>query len=349
MRIYRYNGSFLSLLVVTGATTSLIISLLVKLFPLVFTKTLYFCQKFISDTFFPISNPILNTFLIALVIALSLGSLSFLIQVVKTKRLVKTLINKRVTISQRVEKITVSLNLKDKIYVIEDMNCFSFCAGIIHPSILVTTALIENLTDRELESVFLHEKAHIRNFDPFKILFGKTISWLFFFLPIFSEINKNMQATSEILADRFVTSFQQDDMYLRAALKKILMTPQMSFSTVSAIANPDYLEIRIKKLVNPTVSQRFHISWISIGTSVLFFLFMMFLLQAPVSAFHMENSKEESYFACSSNNSCSQECQHAAQTSSVSSPEQLFSPMQQEEKNFSSPSQSPKSQPLKYN
>lgn len=348
MRIYRYNGSFLSLLLVTAATASLVILLLVKLFPLVSAKTLYFCQQFISHTLFQIPHPVQNTFLIALIIALALGSLSFLIQVVKTKQLVKSLMRKRVALSQRAEKMTISLGLEGKVYALEDTNYFSFCAGILHPRILITTALVASLNDKELESVFLHEKAHIRNFDPFKIVFGKTISWLFFFLPIFSEINKNMQATSEILADRFVTSFQQDDMYLRNALKKILMTPQMNFATVPAIANPDFLEIRIHRLVNPTVSQRFHISWISIGTSILFFLVMMFLLQTPVSAFHMENSKEESYFMCSSDNACSQECRHAAQTSSVSTPEQLFSPMQQEEKNSSSPVQGSQPQPLRY-
>lgn len=348
MREYRYNGSFLSLLLITAVTASLVILLLVKLFPLASAKTLYFCQQFITYTLFQIPYPFQSTFLVAIAIAFALGSLSFLIQVVKTKQLVKSLMRKQVALSQRAEKMTISLGLKGKVYALEDTNCFSFCAGITRPRILITTALVESLTDKELESVFLHEKAHIRNLDPFKILFGKTISWLFFFLPIFSEINKNMQATSEILADRFVTSFQQDDMYLRAALKKILMTPQMSFTAVPAIANPDFLEIRIHRLINPTVSQRFHISWISIGTSVLFFLFMMFLLQTPVSAIHRENSKEKSYFMCSSNNVCSQECQHTAQTSSVSTPEQLFFPMQQEGKNSSSPAQSSKSQPLRY-
>lgn len=348
MRIYRYNGSFLSLLLVTIATVSLTAALLVKLFPLVSTKTFYFCQQFISQTLFQIPHPVQNTFLIALIIALILGSLSFFIQVVKTKRLVKALIKKRVVLPQRVEKMATSLGLKEKVYILEDTNCFSFCAGILHPRILITTALVAALSDKELESVFLHEKAHIRNFDPLKMVFGKTVSWLFFFLPIFSEINKNMQATSEILADRFVTSFQKDDIYLRSALKKILMTPQMNFAFTPAIANTDYLEIRIHRLVNPGIRQGFRVSWKSIGTSILFFLLMMFVLQAPVSAFHMENSQETAYFMCSSDNACKQECQHTVQTSSVASPEQLFYPKKQEEKDFSSSIYVTEFQPLRY-
>lgn len=299
MKTYRYNGSFLSLLVVTVAAVSIVIALLVRLFPVISAKTLYFCQQFISNTLFQIPHPLQNTLLIALIIAIALGSLSFLIQVVKTKQLVKSLMKKRVALSQRTGKMTISLGLEGNVYALEDTNFFSFCTGILHPRILITTALVAKLSEKELESVFLHEKAHIQNFDPLKMLFGKTISWLFFFLPIFSEINKNMQATSEILADQFATSFQRDDAYLRAALKKILTTPQMNFATVPAIANPDYLEIRIKKLVNPGVTQGLHASRMSVGISMIFFLFMMFLLQTPVSAFHMEDSKDKAYFMCS--------------------------------------------------
>lgn len=349
MREYRYNGSLLSLLVLTFATTTLSVSLLSKLLPVVSAKTFYFCQKVISDTFSTISYPIQMTLVIALILALSLGSLSFIIQIVKTKRLIKSFIHKRISHPSKVEKITTSLQLHDKVDVIEDVNCFSFCAGILRPRILITTSLISALTDRELESVFLHEKAHIQNHDPFKVLFGKTISWLFFFLPVFSEINKNMQATSEILADRFVTSFQRDDIYLRTALKKILLTPQTNFEFTPAIANPDYLEIRIRKLVNPSLGHGFRISWMSIGTSIVFLFFIVFLLQTPVSAFNTENSKEQTYFMCSSNNACSQECQKSSQTSNVSSPEKMFYSTQQGEKNFYIPSETTKSKPLKYN
>lgn len=324
MKISRFNGSFLSLIFITTAATFLIAAIFVKILPSISAKSLYFCQQLISNTLIQIPYPVKSTVIIVLLIALALGSLSFFIQMVKTKRLVKSLLRKRAALPQGVTEITNSLDLKEKIHVIEDTNCFSFCAGILYPRILITTALITTLTNKEIESVLLHEKAHIQNHDPLKMLFGKTVSWLFFFLPIFSELNKNMQATSEILADSFVTSFQKDDTYLRSALKKILTTPQMSFALTPAIANPDYLEIRIDRLINPT-PRRFNASWMGIGTSILFFSFMMFFLQTPVSAFQIGNSGEESYFICSSDNACSQNCNINAKDP-VLTPEHLFTP-----------------------
>lgn len=348
MRTFRYNGSFLSLLLLTTVTVLVIAFLFIKLLPVAFANMLYFCQQFISNTLFQISYPVQIVLLIVIVLALSLGSLSFLIQVIKTKRLVNMLMAKRVVLSPRLGKIAASLQLKDKIFIVEDTNSFSFCAGILHPRILITTSLIHTLSDKELESVFLHEKAHIQNLDPFKMLFGKTITWLFFFLPIFSEINKNMQATSEILADRFVTSFQQDDKYLRNALKKILRTPQKSFAFTPAIANPEYLEIRIHRLVNPKRGQSFRVSWMSIATSILFLLFMIFLLQTPASAFNREDPKKISSIMCASNNACSQECQSTLSTSSVSTHEDLFFPLQQTEKKSSFPIRTTEPKPLRY-
>lgn len=323
MKIYRLNGSFFSFLLVSAAAVLLAIALSAKFFQPLFSKAFYFCQQFTSNTLFQIPHPIQNTLLAVFFIAFALGGLSFFIQVAKTKRLVRKLLAKRVILPQYVAKMIDALGLKNRVYIVEDTNCFSFCAGILRPHILITTKLVVSLSDKELESVFLHEKAHIRNNDPLKMLFCKTVSWIFFFLPIFSELNKNMQATSEILADRFATNFQQNDMYLRNALKKILSNPQMNFALTPAIANPDYLEIRIHRLVNPTERLGFHVSLTSICTSVLFFLSAMFLLQTPVSAFHTENTQEVTYFMCSVDNTCRQNCRANAKIH-IANPEHLF-------------------------
>lgn len=349
MGINRYNGNFILLVFLSFITGLISLALFTKTLPLLASKTLYFCQQFVSNTLFQIPNILLNTMTMILAVAMLLGILSFLIQLWKTQRLVKRLLVKRIDISKRIEKILTPLDLINKVYVVKDPNLFSFCTGLISSRIIVTTGLISSLNDKELQAVFLHEQSHLQNYDPLKVLLGKTLASMFFFLPIFSELNKNMNAASEMLADRFAMDVQLEATYLKTALKKILATPNVRFANVPAIASSDYLEIRIHRLVNPAAGRVFRISWMSIGTSMVFLFLMMFLLQTPVSAFHVEDPKEQVYFMCSSNNACSQECQKASQTSNLSSPEQLFSPMQQEANNFSSPSQTPKTQPLKYN
>lgn len=309
MKRNRFNGSFYFLLFITSAASLLTVSIIIKIFPLFSAKTIYFCQQFFSKTLFQIPHTVSDTIIITLITALILSSLSFLIQVWKTNRLVRVLLYRRISLAKRIDNIAGSLGLTKKVYLIKDTNSYSFCTGVFFPKILITTSLVSSLTNKELEAVFLHEKAHLENYDPVKLLFGKTISWLFFFLPIFSEISKNMEATSEMLADWFVTNSQKKDKYLRNALKKIILTPQVNLAPVVAIANPDYLEIRIHKLINPTIKQSLSLSLTSIITSLIFFMFSIFLLQSPVSAFSVENYKKApASYKCSSTNSCNQEC-----------------------------------------
>lgn len=331
MRINKYNGSFLLLISLSLITGFIALALFTKTLPLFAAKTLYFCQQFVSNTLFQIPHTLPNTLVITLGTAILLGALSFFIQLWKTQRLVKGLLIKHVTISKKTESMIVTLGLKNRVHLVEDTNLFSFCSGILSPSIIITTGLVSSLNDKELEAVFLHEKAHLQSHDPLKIILGKTISWVFFFLPIFSELNKNIVASSELLADRFVINSQQGTMYLKGALRKILITPQVALATVPAIANPDHLEMRIHRLINPAARyNNFGVSIRSILISVAFFVTSLFLLQTPVNAFqmdaHMESSPEPSYFLCSSDNACRQQCHHNAQTSTISTPEDLFSP-----------------------
>lgn len=323
--VNKFNTSFFSLLLLSAFTSYIVIALFTKTLPLFLAKVVYFCQELATKTLFQIPHTLPDIIIFILSSAIVLGILSFLVQVGKTHRLVKRLLLKRISLSEKVEKIITRLGLKNKVYVVEDENLFSFCSGIFSPSIIITTGLISSLNDKELEAVFLHEKAHLQSRDPFKIILGKTISWVFFFLPIFSELNKNIVATNELLADRFVIKSQQDTAFLRGALKKILMEPQVTLATVPAIANPDYLEIRIHRLVNPALKQSFRISWKSIATSLLFFILSVFVLQTPVSAFSTENHKEHSYFICSSDNACRQECQTNVSRSDVTTTQDLFS------------------------
>ena len=201
---------------------------------------------------------------------------------------------------------------------------FSFCFGVLSPRIIIATGLTNSLTSKELEAVLLHEQAHLKNYDPLKILLGQTVASMFFFLPIFSELYKNMISTNEILADNWTIKTQNGSIFLRQAIRKIIATPQASLAIVPAIAS-DGLEIRISRLVSPSFKHKLSLSSISITTSILFVLLSGLLLQTPVNAFNLQHQEEQSYFLCSANNACREQCYHNAQMSPLSSPENLFS------------------------
>ncbi len=297
----RFNGSFLSIFFFSLIVSGLLAVVLAKPLSLFFKEALSFCQKIVSDGTYSGFHSFSNTLINITLIAFSLGILSFLIQVYKTQKLVKKMSKNFVDMPAKLKNVVISLSLGNKVDVVEDKSLFSFCVGIFSPRIIITTSLVKSLSEKELEAVLLHEKAHLKARDPLKLLFGKTISVLFFPLPIFKELYRNMNATNEILADRFVLNYQKDNNHLRKALKKILLNPQVAISTVPSMSNPEYLEIRINRLINPAITKNFGVSLRNLLISASFIILSLIFIQTPARAFQVENPQDTSQTNCTNN------------------------------------------------
>ena len=306
-------------------TGAVVVALLAKTYPLFYANSLYFCQQFISQTIYKISSSLPGALIFGIWAALSLGFVSFFIQLVRTQLLIHRVISGIVPLKGKAFRIASALDLKSNTLLIEDARLYSFCFGLIHPKIAVTTGLVKLLSSKELEAVLLHERAHALHKDPLKILMGRTIATTFFFLPIFRALYRNMEATNELIADRITTETQNGSRYLQGALRKIIAHPQVAFTSVPAISHPDYMEIRIRQLGHPEHKHTFHISTTDVVTGLVFAGISLFLLQTPVNAFHAENTAEPSYFLCSVDGTCKQECHHTNPMSTMSSPHELQS------------------------
>ncbi len=127
---------------------------------------------------------------------------------------------------------------------------------------------------------------------------------MFFFLPVFRELHRNIEAVNELIADQWVIGHQENTVFLRGALKKILLSPQLNFATVSNAAGPDCFEIRINRLVNPGIKHNFGISLKSLVTSILFIFLSGFLLLTPINASHMTPMSDANYSLCATDQAC---------------------------------------------
>lgn len=322
----RINISFYVFIFAALAVSLVITTLLYKASPLLTSKPLFLCQKFISNIMFEVPRSLPYTLILATGVVLGTGLLSFLVQLVKTHIYLRKLLLNRVYIPSRLVKILETLGLKDKVILVKDRNLFSFCCGIFSPHIVITTSLVQSLADKELEAVLLHEQSHLISKDPIKVLIGKTLSSMFFFLPIFRELHKNIEAVNELLADQWTVNHQENSTFLRGALKKILAEPQLNLAAVSNVSGPNYFEIRIHRLINPGIKHKFRLSLVSLVTTFLFVLVSWFLLQTPVSAFHMDSKDNSTYFLCSVDQSCSQQCHTNTEQPTNYIPTYLFLP-----------------------
>ena len=266
---------------------SIMIALLTKLFPLFTSKVFFFCRKLLSNTMFEIPRVLSDALILAIGVVLGIGLLSLLLQLGKTHILLKKLLKHRAILPKDLRETIGSLGLTDKVILIRDRSLSSFCYGILSPRLVITTSLVKSLTDKELEAVLLHEQSHLISRDPVKVLMGKTLSSMFFFLPVFGELHRNSEAVNEFLADQRAINHQKQAVFLRGALKKILASPQLSLAAASNASGPDYFEIRIQRLVNPGVKFKFNLSPVSWVTTILFIFLSWFIIRTPANAFHV--------------------------------------------------------------
>ncbi|MBI2019215.1 M48 family metalloprotease [Candidatus Daviesbacteria bacterium] len=257
------------------------------------------------------SSPFPTIFLLGAGTLLGIGLLSALIQIIKTQLFLNNLLSKKMPPSSDLKKIFQNVGINNKVVVIKDKNLFSFCAGFVFPFIVISTSLIKSLTKKELEAVLLHEQSHLLNRDPLKVFIGKTLSSMFFFLPIFKELHKNAESSAEFLADQWTIKYQKKSGYLRKALKKVLSKPSENLGLVSNASNPDYFEIRIHRLVNPNLKLKKRFSFFSVATTSIFIIVSFVMLNAPAKADHMQ--KQDLQTACIENQSCQKQCHPSKQ------------------------------------
>jgi Zn-dependent protease with chaperone function len=78
----------------------------------------------------------------------------------------------------------------------------SFCCGLVRRRIIVTSALVDELTVGELAAVLAHEAEHLRAFDPARMLAARCGSIAFFWLPVAADLRDRYLVRKELAADR---------------------------------------------------------------------------------------------------------------------------------------------------
>lgn len=297
-----------NLFVFTGLIFLLGISFLVflqKLSPLIYHTT-YYCQSFINSLSLPIPYyfgiiPFLLFFVFFLIATIKLVVIYGKVQLSR-KRLLR---NCRSNTS--FNTLLGKLKLEKKTYLIEDKKLFAFCLGIRNPKIYISTSLVDILTPEELETVLRHEQYHLNNRDTLIMLIASVGESLLPFFPLISDFLRNYRIEREIKADADAIQGFGDEEPLISALRKLLTTPSIATVTVSAIADQDTLEPRIRALVKKeTHFKRFKAKHIFI--SIFSVLVMSLITLAPVKAFEIHHEGKNAMMICTNNAECLNSC-----------------------------------------
>ncbi len=109
-------------------------------------------------------------------------------QLNSTERLMKSIRLRRISPSHEHLSAAVRARLGSRLYVVSAAEPFSFTFGLFFPKVVFSTGLASALSSAELDAVLTHERYHVRNFDPLKVLLARALGRAFFWLPLLRDL-----------------------------------------------------------------------------------------------------------------------------------------------------------------
>lgn len=154
--------------------------------------------------------------------------------------------------------------------------------GFISPKIVLSTGLLNLLSEEELEAVIYHETYHLNNHDPLKIFLLSINSVTLPYIPILKWFNEKYRVIQEVMADELAIEKQETALHIGSALMKMLKVGKLetkSFAYASfAETSVNY---RIEHILNPLKNTHIKVPVIITMWSILVFsLISIFFIYA---------------------------------------------------------------------
>lgn len=121
--------------------------------------------------------------LLLVVLGFVRGLDTFFWQLWSTRQLLRDLRQRIVLPGPTLQQLFVSLDLPNRVRLVNDTSAFAFAAGLLRPSIWLSQGLVDLLSDEELAAVLRHERHHVSQRDPLRVLLARTWAASLFFLP----------------------------------------------------------------------------------------------------------------------------------------------------------------------
>lgn len=138
--------------------------------------------------------------------------------------------------------------LADRVRMVDSVERFSFAYGALAPRVAISRGLVESAAPAELDAVLEHERYHVYNLDPLKVLLARALPAAVFYVPALRHLRRRYVAGRELAADRRAVE-ACGRRPLAGALFKVLDAPRWpELSAAAAIGGPELLDVRIVQL-----------------------------------------------------------------------------------------------------
>ena len=130
----------------------------------------------------------------------------------------------------------------------------AFTAGLLSPRIYLAEALLDRLSERELEAVLLHELHHCRRRDPLRGILASAIGDVFFWIPLVRDTIMHFRVRTEFAADDAARGL--GDLVVAEAILKTATMGSAAVPSAARFAAPELLDRRVERLLGDTSAER---------------------------------------------------------------------------------------------
>ncbi|MGH2831252.1 MAG: M56 family metallopeptidase, partial [Solirubrobacteraceae bacterium] len=143
-----------------------------------------------------------SVFVAVTAIGLGLGVHVLARQLVASRRLAHRVRALAVTASEALNQATVASRLDGRVVLVEAPVAFSFVYGLLTPRVALSRGLEQSATPAELRAILEHERYHVCNLDPLKIVLLRALAAALFFMPALAWLCERYLSGRELAADR---------------------------------------------------------------------------------------------------------------------------------------------------
>jgi Zn-dependent protease with chaperone function len=208
-------------------------------------------------------------FLLGLGIGALLGIRSLVHQSIASVRLAERVRRLRRPAPSELDALAEGVRLGGRVRLVDSPACFSFAYGALSPRVAVSGGLFGASSESELRAVLVHERYHVRNLDPLKVLLARALPAALFYLPALRGLRDRYVAGRELAADRSAVA-ACGRTPLSEALMKVVRAPRWpEFEAAAAIGGPELLDFRVSQLEAGTEPPVPGVGWGAVGLSAV--------------------------------------------------------------------------------
>ncbi len=187
-------------------------------------------------------------FIALVAVGLAFGARSIARQLVASARLARRVRGLTLELTDELALTASEVGLGGRVALLDAPERFSFAYGVLTPRVAVSRGLLDGVSSEEMRAVLEHERYHVCNLDPLKVVFVQALSAAFFFLPALDSLRARYLAGRELAADRRAVR-ACGRRPLASALLKVVRGPDWSeLDGVAAIGGPELLDVRVAQL-----------------------------------------------------------------------------------------------------